>query len=253
MAPFIGAAIITSGTFLLTLFTLEESLPEDERTTSTQRQRSLPSLSVLTGNKNLTLILGVSFVASLAFSVLPATFSLYADRVLFSDRPAGTGAEFYIGLMLTFNGIVTVITQVALLKPLVDRFRERKVLLIGEIALMIAFFGLGLSANPIVVTLLLAPFAFGQGVSQPNMQALITRVGLDKSRGQMLGYYQSSRSLALILGPIWGGYAFEAISARAVYQIGGFIMILAIALAVLLLRQDLPPIGLDGGSGEAPA
>jgi DHA1 family tetracycline resistance protein-like MFS transporter len=183
--------------------------------------------------------------------VLPATFSLYADRVLFVDRPAGTGAEFYIGLMLTFNGIVTVITQVALLKPLVEKLRERRVLLVGEIALMFAFFGIGVVSNPILVTLFLAPFAFGQGVSQPNLQALVTRLGQDKSRGQMLGYYQSSRSLALILGPIWGGYVFEAISAKAVYQIGGLIMLVAIGLVLLLLRQELPPFQATEGKTSA--
>lgn len=237
VAPFIGAALITTGTFLLTLFTLKESLPEDERGQPDRRRSLIPSPQILRGDATLALILAITFVATLAFSVLPATFSLYADRVLFSSRAAGQGAELYIGLMLTFHGLMTVVTQVFLLRPLIERLRERWTLLIGGIALAIAFLGLGLAGAALVVTAFLAPFAFGQGVSQPSIQSLLTRAAGDRSRGEMLGYYQSSRSLALIIGPLWAGYVFEAVSARAVYQIGAAIMLAAVAMTVVLLRR----------------
>jgi MFS family permease len=237
VAPFIGAALITTGTFLLTLFTLKESLPEQERGQSRRRRSLIPCPNILRGEATLTLILGITFVATLAFSVLPATFSLYADRVLFSSRAAGQGAELYIGLMLTFHGLITVVTQVFLLRPLIERLRERWTLLIGSIALAIAFLGLGLAEAALVVTALLAPFAFGQGVSQPSIQSLLTRAAGDRSRGEMLGYCQSSRSLSLIIGPLWAGYVFEAVSARAVYQIGAAIMLAAVAMTTMLLRR----------------
>lgn len=249
VTPFIGAASITTVTFLLTALTLKESLPASERSAGGERRRALPSPGILVGDRSLTLILAITFVASLAFSVLPSTFSLYADRVLFSARPAGQGAELYIGLMLTFNGLVTVVTQIFLLRPLVNRFRERWTLLIGEVALVFAFGGLGLLENAWLVTAFLAPLAFGQGVSQPNLQALITLAGKDQSRGQMLGYYQSARSLALIIGPVLAGYAFEAISAQAVYQMAGVVSVLAVVLAVILLVQPLAaPAGPGGRS-----
>lgn len=238
-APFVGAAVITTGTFLLTLFTLEESLPEAERGDRGERRRMIPSPRMLLTDRTLALILGITFVASMAFSVLPATFSLYADRVLFSARPAGQGAELYIGLMLTFHGLMTVITQVFLLRPLIDRFRERWVLLFGEVALTVSFLGLGIGNGAVFVTAALAPFAFGQGVSQPSIQSLLTRASGDRSRGEMLGYYQSSRSLALITGPLWAGYVFEVISAHAVYQIGTLIMLVAVGLAAALLRMPV--------------
>lgn len=240
VVPFIGAAAITTGTFLLTFFTLKESLPAEERSVDAKRNGIFPSPRILMGDRVLALILGVTFVASLAFSVLPATFSLYADRVLFASRPEGQGTELYIGLMLTFHGLMTVVTQVALLRPLVERLRERRVLLLGEIALAAAFFGLGSFKGAVIVTLFLAPFAFGQGLSQPTLQALITRASQNRSRGEMLGYYQSARSLALIGGPVFAGFVFESISAQSVYQIGGVVMLVAVGLAILLLRQELP-------------
>ena len=249
-APFVGAAIITAGTLLLTLFTLEESLPESQRGEGDRRKRLLPSPKLLLRERSLGLILGVTFVASMAFSVLPATFSLYADHVLFTPEQ---NAELFIGLMLTFMGIVTVMTQVFLIRPMIERFRERWVLLIGEVALTLAFLGLGLAEGPLLVTALLAPFAIGQGVSLPSIQSLLTRASGDRSRGEMLGYYQSSRSLALVSGPLWAGYVFEAISAHAVYLIGTAIMVVAVGLAIALLREDVADSADEAVEDASPA
>lgn len=249
-APFVGAVVIITGTFLLTLFTLEESLPPAERGDDSQHQRILPSPRMLINNRGLGLLLGVTFVATMAFSVLPATFSLYADRVLFSMPPASENAELFIGLMLAFMGIVMVVTQVALLPRLIDRFRERWVLFLGEVTLMLAFLGLGLAEGAFFVTALLAPFAVGQGVSLPSIQSLLTRASGDRSQGEMLGYYHSSRSLALVSGPLWAGYVFEVFSPHAVYQIGTVIMVFAVALAALLLRH---PGGQSEESSPVPS
>jgi DHA1 family tetracycline resistance protein-like MFS transporter len=241
--PFIGAALITTGTLLLTFFTLEESLPEEERTASQRRRRSLPSPRLLLEKPVLSLILAIGFTASLGFSSLPATFALYASRVLFGSSLGPESVQLYIGLMLGFMGLMMVITQIALLRPLVIRLGERRLLIVGELALIAAFLGLGFASLPLVATGLLAFFAFGQGVSEPNLQSLVSRLGERHERGQLLGFYQSSRSLALIIGPIVAGWIFERISARAVYWGGGGLMAVALLFALLLLRQPLPEAG----------
>jgi len=241
--PFIGAAVITTGTLLLTLFTLKESLPEAERTTGQSRRRSLPTPRVLLEQPVLALILAIGFTASLGFSSLPATFALYASRVLYGDSFGPERVQLFIGLMLGFMGLMMVVTQIALLRPLVTRLGERRLLIVGELALIAAFLGLGFAGNALVATGLLAAFAFGQGVSEPNLQSLVSRLGARQERGQLLGFYQSSRSLALIIGPIVAGWIFERISARAVYWAGGGLMAVALLFALLLLRQPLPEAG----------
>jgi DHA1 family tetracycline resistance protein-like MFS transporter len=240
ITPFIGAALITTGTLLLTIFTLKESLPPEERSDSRERRsRSIP-LNELLSNRPILLVLLVAFLSSLAFAALPATFSLYADRVLFSHLEYRDRVQLYIGLMLTFNGLMQVITQIALLKPLVTRLGERRLLIVGQASLVMAFFGIASVNSAIIATLLFAPYAFGTGVSQPSMQSLMTRYGGQGQRGQLLGTYQSARSLALILGPLWAGYVFMSISPQAVYFSGGVISILGLTTAVLLLQQKVP-------------
>lgn len=255
VAPFVGAAIITSGTLTLTTFLLRESHPPSERGEGPRRGQLLPSLSVLRSQPTLSLILAITFVASLAFSSLPATFALYADRVLFPASTRAGGAELYIGLMLTFHGIMTVITQVALLRPLIVRLREKRVLVLGQVGLVLAFLGLGFASSPVVAVAAMMPFAIGRGISEPSLQSLVTRFGDRKVSGQLLGFYQSSRSLALIFGPIWAGYVFETISARATYWAGAAISAVAFILGLVLLGRTLPagsaePLPAQRSDGE---
>jgi len=245
VAPFIGAALITTFTLLLTIFTLKESLPpEERRETHSGRSRGIP-LGELLGNRLILLVLLVAFLSSLAFSALPATFSLFADRVLFSSPQYHERVQLYIGLMLTFNGIMQVVTQLALLKPLVKRLGERRLLVVGQASVVVAFFGIASIDSAILITLLFAPYAFGQGVSQPAMQSMLTLFGGQGSRGQLLGTYQSARSLALIVGPLWAGYAFMSIRPQAVYYTGGLISLLALCAAVILLLQRLPEAAVE--------
>ena len=68
----------------------------------------------------------------------------------------------------------------------------------------------------------------------------VTRFGNERTRGQLLGIYQAARSLALIIGPIWAGYAFEAISPQAVFLGGAGLMAATLGLAFLLLPLTIP-------------
>jgi DHA1 family tetracycline resistance protein-like MFS transporter len=239
-APFVGAAIITAGTLLLTTVTLVESLPPEARVTEEERRQIHVPLRELLNNRALVIVLAIGFFGALAFSAVPAVFALYADHVLFAAVTDQGRARLFIGMMLTFNGLMQVVTQLALLRPLVRRLGERGLLLVGQISLFLGLVGIALVGRAWMVTLLLAPFAFGRGVSEPSLQALTTRFGEARIRGRLLGLNQSARSLALIFGPLWAGYAFERINPRAVFaSAGGFVMI-GIALAILLLRLPLP-------------
>ena len=240
VAPFMGAAAITTGTLLLTVLTLKESLPEEERVERGGRRVLLPTPSVLVAQPILALILAIGFAASLAFSSLPATFALYANRVLFPEAARSGGAELPIALMLAFFGLMMVITQIALLRPLVMRLGERRLLVFGQIALTLSFLGLGGADRALLAMASLGAFAFGQGVSEPSLQALVTRFGTRGSSGQMLGFYQSARSLALIFGPIAAGYVFESISPRATYWAGAGVAFVALLLGLGLLRRAIP-------------
>ncbi len=58
--------------------------------------------------------------------------------------------------------------------------------------------------------------------------------------GRMLGWYQSMFSLALILGPILGGFVFDAVAPQAVYAGGAGLMLFALVLSIGMQRLPLP-------------
>lgn len=250
--PFIGATIITTLTLLLTLFTLKESLTEEERAENrgSNPAKRRPPWSRILSTPPLVLMLVIGFIGSLAFSGLPATFSLYADHVWLADEQADR-VQLSIGLMLTFNGIVQVITQLFLIRPLIRRFSERTVLLVGQIAIALALFGFAATSNAIIATLLFAPYAFGFGVSEPSMQSLMTYFGSRQTRGYLLGLYQSSRSLALIVGPIFAGIIYSQVSPQAVYEYGGFAMLLALLGGFFLIRMEIKPLVVEATTEPA--
>jgi MFS family permease len=105
---------------------------------------------------------------------------------------------------------------------------------------MLGMVGVGLILNPILITLLFAPVAFGRGVSEPVLQNLTTRFSSKRSRGKLLGFYQSGRSMGMILGPIWTGYVFEVISPQAVFLVGAGMVLVNTTFAWRLKQREIP-------------
>jgi len=246
VAPFIGATIITSITLMLTMFTLKESLTEEERDANHNGRgvRRIPWKNIL-GSPALLLVLVIGFIGSMAFSSMPSTFALFADHVIFANTQFPERIQLYIGLMLAFYGAMQVLTQLALIRPLVKRFGERTLLLIGQASIAIAYFGLAASASAIIATLLLAPYGFGFGVSEPSMQSLVTRFGQRQARGYLLGLYQSSRSLALIVGPILAGWVYQNIGPRSVFDLAGVVIGLGFIAGLVLKRLEIAPLTVE--------
>ena len=237
-APFIGAALVTTVTFLLTAFMLKESLPPERRSAAREKQPQI-SFREAIANRNFLLILGLGFIQILAFSAIPPTFSLYADRVLFPTVSDTNVVVRNVGLMLSYLGLTNVIVQMWLIKPLAARFGEKNLIAVGQTVFMASMFLFPITSNPIVATLLFTPWAFGRGISDPSLQSLVTRFGTDRTRGRLLGIYQAALSMGFIFGPIWSGWVFERISPQSVYLIGGVIVIPAVILAYILRARKL--------------
>jgi DHA1 family tetracycline resistance protein-like MFS transporter len=240
-APFIGAAIITSGSVVLTTIMLQESLPPEDRVGATVERDAMP-LRHLLQNSSAALVLTITFVATISFSALQSTFALFAERVVFAELDESALVARNVGFMFTVAGAIVVLTQAFLIRPLVRRFGERQVVVIGQASLAVAFAGIASFTGPIPITLFMVPVAFGNGVSQPSLQAIMTRFGTRSTSGRLLGVFQSANSLALIFGPIWSGYVFQTIHPRAPYLISVAGLLFGVGLSLLLRRRPLPTL-----------
>jgi DHA1 family tetracycline resistance protein-like MFS transporter len=240
MAPFIGAAAATLGTFLITFFMLEESLPQEQRTGSRLTKNSHFPLSQLLKIRPLLFIAATGFLGTLAYAAIPPTFALYVDQIVFAGIADRSHVPLYTGLMLSFMGLVAVLTQAVIYRRLIVRLRERLVLIIGMIVFMSSTAAIGWVTRPVFFIPVIACYAFALATTDPSLQALVTRFGNRNQQGVLIGLYQSVSSMATIAGPVWAGWIYEHVGPAATYKCGGAILLAGVCFAAMLLREQLP-------------
>jgi MFS family permease len=88
----------------------------------------------------------------------------------------------------------------------------------------------------------------GSAVSRPSLQSIISRFASPESRGRVLGLFQSTNSLTLIIGPIIAGLLLDlelaSVSRETITAIPMFGAAILVSIAFLMsfriLRMELP-------------
>jgi len=184
VAPLLGAALASGVTLLLTLLWLREPLRRADGKAMGAPAGAVPLAQVLRRHPVL-LVLARALLIGSYMAVLAGTFSLYGDRVLFAGQPAAAVVR-NVGLIQALLGLVMVLTQVAVLKPLVSRLGESRLVLLGSLVLLVSAMGLFVFPAVGAVIAFMIAFGFGYGVSWPSLQSLMTRLGPQQMAGRML-------------------------------------------------------------------
>lgn len=234
--PYIIAAVAASLVVLLTWRTLDETLTPEQRTANRRYNRGGIGPDDIARNLPLLLILTVAFIGQFALGLLQATFPLYGEDILLAGRDART-ISIGVSVLLAIVGIGQFVTQAALLRPALKRFDESRLVIIGLTlrttgllifaALTTFFFGA-------VGSLL---FAIGMGLMMPPLQSLSTNTVADELRGGVLGVYQSTISLSIIISTAISGTIY-ALNPTGPYWIGAGLSTLVFFPAILLVRQQ---------------
>jgi DHA1 family tetracycline resistance protein-like MFS transporter len=117
----------------------------------------------------------------------------------------------YAGYYMFFIGIVSAFIQGGLIRRLVPRFGEVKLLVAGPFFLAIALAVIGLSGVGrtwlgVMIGCALLPCGFG--LSNPSIAGLMSRAAPDERQGSYLGMSQAAGSLARAVGPFVAGWLF---------------------------------------------
>ena len=169
------------------------------------------------------------FLVMFCFSMMETTLALFCQARF------GFGAR-ETSWLFVFVGVVLVIVQGGLLGPLVRRFGERRLILSG-----IVLMALGLILLPgsklwlLLLGLLL--LAVGQGIHNPSTTGLLSRLTDERSQGSTIGLSRSFGALARILGPSAGTFIFGAAGAGWPFWSAGLLMLVALVVAVDVLRK----------------
>lgn len=232
-APYFFAAIAAAIVVGMTWVFLDETLTPEQRKVNRDKGSADISFGKVVTNTPLVAILLVTFGSQFAFSMLQSTFALFGKAVLFVDQP--DMAELGVGLLLATIGVGQIFTQGFLVKRLVDRFGDSALIVIGGITRAVSMVIVALLAFifPTIIALFL--FAVGTGLQMPALQSLITTTVSDDERGAVLGLYQSSISLSIIVGSAIAGTFFD-IAPSVPYLLGAGVFLLMVIPSVFLVR-----------------
>lgn len=165
--------------------------------------------------------------------------SLYSAFPLFAEQELNLTAE-QVGIQFFYIGIVAVIIQGFLIKPLTSRFDEEKIFLVGNVLMIIGLACIPLAANTFHLALALCLMAVGKSLNTPTITSLISQEAEEEHVGAVMGTAQGMSGLGRMIGPTWGGALF------AVYFGLPFVATAAIVAGTIWIGWKLLGTGQQG-------
>ena len=178
----------------------------------------------------------LTFAVTFAFANLEGTFTSYLYQQMGFSKQSSLTAQ---GWIFTYIGFIIVLIQGGVIRPMVKKYGEAKLVVAG-VALMAAGFLLfplthGLPMQYQLTALLLGPMVLisvGNGFNTPALRALISRKATASTQGATLGLSASFDSLARATGPAIAGYLYFKLSPQAPYWCAGIVMGLSLLIAL---------------------
>jgi MFS transporter, DHA1 family, tetracycline resistance protein len=223
---------VAAGMSAVNLLMTAVLLPETRRPDSTTRPRTLNPAAFVKVLRHpvVGLCVLLTFVLTMSFAMMESTFTLFAEHARGLDAPQ-------VGRMFGVAGIVMILVQGGLIRPLVKRFGEGPLVPVGIAILAV---GLGLLPFAPPVGAMVAVFvliAIGNGISSPSLQALISKGTSPDEQGFVLGTNQSMSALARAIGPTIGGLLYTGLGPSSPFLAASGVLAIAVGLAVVAVRQ----------------
>jgi len=237
--PFFVAAGLALVNWLYGFFVLPESLaPEHRSTVSWRKMNPLASLRRL-GTYPLVAGLAVAFLfATMAQRGLENVWILYTGFRYGWD-------ELTNGLTLGLVGVMAVLVQGLLIKPIVARIGERRSITLGLTVSTLAFLAYGLASQGWMVSVIIV-FGALAGVALPTIQGLVAGTVLPSEQGKIHAAFTSLTSLTAIFSPLIftaGLFSFFTSAAAPVilpgapFFLGSLLFLVSLGLLVRLFRR----------------
>lgn len=170
----------------------------------------------------------VGFLYQLAFVAMEASL-VFVSAERFGYGPMQNGK------LMGFLGVCSIITQGFIVRKLVGRVPETRLLAVGLVCSTAGLLGVGFAPTVGVLYAAVAFLAFGGGLINPANTGLISLYATPEEQGRVLGIYRSLGSLARAVTPICAGVLYWTAGAGALYAVAA-----ALALAACAATFRLP-------------
>jgi MFS family permease len=151
--------------------------------------------------------------------------------------------EKTIGWFFVYIGAISVFARAFVLGWMVDRLGEVRLCRLGSAMLAAGLAGMPFAHDYLALAIAVALVPFGTAFTFPCVTALLSRVISNRERGLYMGVQQTFGGMALVLGPIWAGFAYDHLGRGVPFWTSSLLVLGTIVLG----------LGLEPGSCNATA
>jgi MFS transporter, DHA1 family, tetracycline resistance protein len=227
--PFLVAAGFSTIAWILVLKRLPESLPHGTPAPEAARvltRRGLVGTITLPGVGPLVLL---GFLSVLGFACLEGTLALFLRRRMEWD--ARSAAFAFAGL-----GFLTAMVQGGLIRRLVPKFGEPRLIIAGIFSSALGFVCLALSANAFQLAGAMLLVALGQGMLGPSVSGLLSRMTPMSEQGAVFGTLSSAQTVARMISYSFANVLLGKVATSAPYWFGSLVYLTALVAAAWFLK-----------------
>jgi MFS transporter, DHA1 family, tetracycline resistance protein len=218
--PFLVAAGFSTLAWVLVLTRLPESLPPDNLAREAARVPTWRGIVDTITVPGIGWLILIGFLAVLAFAAFEGTFALFLLRRMNWD--ARTAAFAFAGI-----GFLSALVQGGLIRRLVPRFGEAKLIVTGLVLAACGFASMALVRNAPELAASMMLLGVGQGLLSPSVSGLLSRITPMSRQGAVFGTLTSAQTLArmisysasnVLLGkvstaaPYWGAFGVDLVA-----------------------------------------
>ena len=224
--------------FLLTILYLPESLKQKEEaedlSAHSQRRKlfDFAAMKKILQKPDLAVLILLFFILTFSFANIYGTFALLGLKVYgFTDMQNG----YMYGIV----GLSSAIIQGGLIGRINKLMSKKMILTIGSILMMLSLAMIPYAGTFLGLAIVSIVLSYGTGTFQPTVLSLIYEVTSETEQGITLGINQSLSSFARVLGPLWGGFAFEYLGYPFPFLTGAVFTFIIFLLTVFYLPKKI--------------
>ncbi|MNJ92798.1 Tetracycline resistance protein, class B [compost metagenome] len=219
--------------FIFAIKFLKESLTE--KSPSAEKKKRFATLFHYLRVKTVGPLMSVFLLASLAMSGMEATLILFMGEKFNWDVKQVSFGFAYIGVIIVF-------TQGFLVRRLIPKWGERKVLRLGLLLFAVGLTGIAVAGNLTLMAITMTLLSLGNGLANPSILGSISLLTKPTEQGATMGTTQSMASLGRILGPAIGGALYGGLALTAPFWVSGLMAFVALVI-VLVIFKFIPEHG----------
>lgn len=211
-------------------------LPESKKLGQVTREKEFKLIDLkffakVIRNPIVGLLMGIYFIIVFSMANIYGTFSLLGFKIYsFTDKE--------IGYLFGIIGIVSAIIQGVAINKLGHKFAEKSLIITGIIAMIIGLGMLPYGQNFLGVAIVVSILSIGSGLLQPVLNSMVSKYSPEEAQGEILGLNQSLASFARVLGPLWGGIAFDFIGYQFPFLTGAIFTFFTLIIVIFMLNSQ---------------